>query len=942
MGASLFGGRALAETQTTSSAGAIGEMPLPGGLESLLAAIDDPVVPDRAQFLLEFIRRAHNTPPTIKNAPRDALLRAALGHLEQARALPPAPTPETLPLPLPAQLWTEIVFKGRSAPQTLVSDIIASRDASLLYQGLLSLDDATRAWLTTERDVVKDLATRYSAAFAIAAPALRVADAMVRVPGGDAAVGIWEEIVGRSVKEPAAFVRALLARGEGRVAYFYSSLAELSPAQLRLAFNLESASVADRVAAARRLLAVYEQITANWLVNERVFWRPTSDPALLLSDMNVDAGGRPALRGTSSFWTAVFAENGAEGKAAAADTAGLTARVPLDYSRLCEQVFTADRLGDRLRGYAVLFASRTLPPLTPANAADAIEATRAVIDFPALVGALERAGLTDIAAFANASRRAKRLSAIGDRERGERALAQYQGALALLTRAASRGGLSPDDLAVQVSALSAVDFSDRGDYEGRLVEWFSSWITAYWGDSPADVYAEGAGPVETDAIAIAAGPPGPGRVVEWEGMRYRLNFARAEAVRVAKLVREDARPFLSTARALVTLADVVNRGAAPRERLRQEAESLATLAAAVGCKSSEIWRRGDVGGRCTDLVTALQRAARNGDARDASRLAAGLRALADDMLARGLMELTYAVALGQPERALIAADDGARRHDFALGAFGPRRDLAWAFPVPSSDARRGWHMMGSVLGLDVRLADFLLTRVSSRPPARRPTLDDDRRRVLVEIAALIQPRALADADRDAMVAALRRGRTRVDALTTEQSARALAAEIGLGAARTSLLQWVVVHDRQRLPAFLGTTELLWAGLEGTPLPAAFHAWGGAAEPRLGCLCLRMIDRRPREMFAGRWHSGIPTSGFSDLNLRVAELLADVPVPAALTAPVLAPATLEFIETAAMRDHDDYRGLQEYVAALRRVRVEQYLALLTTDGPLVPFDTGESR
>jgi hypothetical protein len=104
----------------------------------------------------------------------------------------------------------------------------------------------------------------------------------------------------------------------------------------------------------------------------------------------------------------------------------------------------------------------------------------------------------------------------------------------------------------------------------------------------------------------------------------------------------------------------------------------------------------------------------------------------------------------------------------------------------------------------------------------------------------------------------------------------------------------------------------------------------------------MIDRRPREMFAGRWHSGIPTSGFSDLNLRVAELLADVPVPAALTAPVLAPATLEFIETAAMRDHDDYRGLQEYVAALRRVRVEQYLALLTTDGPLVPFDTGESR
>jgi hypothetical protein len=66
------------------------------------------------------------------------------------------------------------------------------------------------------------------------------------------------------------------------------------------------------------------------------------------------------------------------------------------------------------------------------------------------------------------------------------------------------------------------------------------------------------------------------------------------------------------------------------------------------------------------------------------------------------------------------------------------------------------------------------------------------------------------------------------------------------------------------------------------------------------------------------------------------------MPAALTAPVLASATLEMIESATMRDHDDLRGLIEFVNSLRRVRVEQYLALLTTDGPLVPLDTGESR
>ena len=61
------------------------------------------------------------------------------------------------------------------------------------------------------------------------------------------------------------------------------------------------------------------------------------------------------------------------------------------------------------------------------------------------------------------------------------------------------------------------------------------------------------------------------------------------------------------------------------------------------------------------------------------------------------------------------------------------------------------------------------------------------------------------------------------------------------------------------------------------------------------------------------------------------------MPAALLAPVLASATLDFVELAISRDFDDRRGLVEFVQALRARRVEQYLALLTTDGPLVPVE-----
>jgi hypothetical protein len=79
------------------------------------------------------------------------------------------------------------------------------------------------------------------------------------------------------------------------------------------------------------------------------------------------------------------------------------------------------------------------------------------------------------------------------------------------------------------------------------------------------------------------------------------------------------------------------------------------------------------------------------------------------------------------------------------------------------------------------------------------------------------------------------------------------------------------------------------------------------------------------------------SAFPDLNLRLAEILADLRMPAALVAPILTSATLDLVNSAISRDPYDRRGLVAFVQALRTERVEQYLALLTTDGPLVPVE-----
>ena len=138
-------------------------------------------------------------------------------------------------------------------------------------------------------------------------------------------------------------------------------------------------------------------------------------------------------------------------------------------------------------------------------------------------------------------------------------------------------------------------------------------------------------------------------------------------------------------------------------------------------------------------------------------------------------------------------------------------------------------------------------------------------------------------------------------------------------------------------AFLSPSELLLSGLGAIPDDSPLHAWGAPALSRTGCLCLRLPRREPGEAIAGRWGSGVIVSSFPDLNLRLAELLAEMQMPASLLGPVLASATLDFVNTAVSRDEDDSRGLVEFVQALDSQRLEQYLALLTTDGPLVPME-----
>ena len=105
-----------------------------------------------------------------------------------------------------------------------------------------------------------------------------------------------------------------------------------------------------------------------------------------------------------------------------------------------------------------------------------------------------------------------------------------------------------------------------------------------------------------------------------------------------------------------------------------------------------------------------------------------------------------------------------------------------------------WRVSGAILGLDVALADFSLVSLSNKPPPRKPTVGDTDRRTFIETVALVVPRSFTDADRDTIVAAMAKGRERLESARTTADVAALADAAAISAARRALLSWMVVND----------------------------------------------------------------------------------------------------------------------------------------------------
>jgi hypothetical protein len=920
----------------------LSDVPLPGGLSAARQAIDDRGTPSRALFLVEAIRRFYDAPDQ-SGDDQATPLRALLTHLARsseaatsANGLSTAPA--ILPLPLTEAWWIEAVFHGQSRPDTLAASILQSRDAALLYWSLLALDTPTRLWMADRQALVDRLMNGYGAAFAAAAPALHVASGSVDLPGGKRARDAWESLVGAKASDAEAFVGGLLQADDGRLAAFFTSLSRLPDARLEELLEAGADDPAPRLDRLHRLYAVFARASRDWTAAAHPFSSPPRDPMLVVSEFTFEDGGLKVPR-SRGFWQHAFDRRVESDRPGPRQSDSASA----DLAWLLDQVYDTGPNESRLRVEQVLF-ERDLEPLSPDAFGDAVATLVALGRYPSLVRTLQRLHVTDAAVYRRAVDRAATLSAIPDRGRRLSAIAQFQGALALVARATTRGSLGWHDVPALVSTLSAVETSERGGYDGRLARWIDDRLRPRVPPASSDAretMSDGSAPgVEVDLLRLLAGrSPIPPRHVEWEGAAYRVDPAAAEAQRLDRVRGEAATHYLTAAWDLLAIADRLGTAVLSPDVASHESHQLQRVAREEGWEARDSTWPPDTVDRYHALARDFGEAARSGSASPSSRLTRPLRLLADDFVAHGLTELAYAAALGEGDASPILSEDAAGRHDFGTGPGVGDAPVEWRLPEPSARTDRPWHLAGALLGLDVSLADRWLRRVSLKPPAVPPSLDDDDRQALVE-AVVMEPTSLTDVARDEVALALRAGRTRVQSATAGDVER-LGDSVGLDPVRRSLLPWVFEHERDRLGTYFSTAELFWLG-SGADHRGELDAWGAPARPRSGCLCLWLPGRWARRQLTGHPEGGLLMSTFPDLNLRLAELLADLGMPAILLPGVLEPATWDLVQQSPARYPGDLRGLAEHVHALTLDQVEQYLALLTTDGPLVPIEASAER
>ena len=883
------------------------DVPVPGGTASLAKALEIDPVPDRARFAAELARIIYDDTKQRRTDPRSKF-RQLLTYLETIDRQDAASTRgntvrtdsplERVPVPLPSAVWSEVLRRPVD-PAHLFANVMSDAAAAFLVHGLAALDDETLQFFVDHPAAVRQLYERGAPAFATFAAHLQVRANRVVVPGGDQAVPLWEALIGEKAGQPAPFIFQLFTRDEGRLAYLYDTIGSLDPARASFALGLWIADTRARVDRFRALGSAVTAMGDTVWTDRSPFKRAPHDLVSMLLRAQPQSTGAPAAPAWRALWARAFDASDASGDQVTRRATHAHGE-SIDAAWLAETLLQGDApsRAERLDRFA--FGQRALASTGPADLSDALFVLRSLPRFRMLMLTLERIGVRRPELYAALTRLAEQISDL-EITRARAALANFQGAIALVERLVRVRSIDSGTAERLLEALALVPFKEERGFLGGLAPWLRVELRhALRRDGGFEEILVEALAGSADEASIES--------VSWEGQLYRLDVTATERQRLRKAGAREAGHAIDLA---VTLHGLAQR--------------LATDAAA----SKEIQ---------SILVELNQPAALSSNSR---RALESLLSLVDVVVGDALLALNYEVNLHLARGTPRAAAALALRHDFGFETTNAdaRVRAAWTMPKRIVKPSVPWHIEGAALGLDLAAPSLALRRIDAVPPPRSPVLDGTESGMFAMSVALMDPRAVRNDDLDAIAGAIAHGRHRVDELAAGNGdVNAVAHEIAMDGWRVRALRWSLRHEPQRARSWFSMTELLYLG---GGRGADLHAWGMSAIDVTGCICARLTEPGLWTALVGRPEPRLLIATVADLNLQVAMALSEMRVPAALAKPVLEFAVRDFVDRAPSPHLDDWLTRVRAAQGLSYEQIEDYVSAVVVEGPLVP-DTNPER
>lgn len=482
------------------------DLAVPGG-EATLAALGIPPE-ERAHTIPILARMAYDTDRGGRAAPQ-RVLDLFTASIREASAA----SGETLvvPAPLDANTWRELLAPAGDGD--LFAALVADRRALAVAAALMSADDSVRAWLSRDRDLLQFFWREAHAGLGIVARRLRLRDGSVVVPGGDGADLIWARLAGANPSEPTAFLRALVTRDQGRLAWYFDSMAGLDAERLAAAWP--GTAPAARRTAAEALYQAFRDSDTHWRIADQPFKRPVADVWTLLTHATLRDGRVVGPIGNGSLPDLVRRETGGT---------------------------TQER---RVRVEAALLGQRVFPDPDPAERQDIAFALEGLGRFRALLFALERMEVGQPRTWAALVRAARHVTDNSDDRRAS--IVAFQAAVGLVERIRHVRTL---DAAVTSRVL--LDLAEETVRSRRVTRAVAGWITSSLLPvlpplERPDAFT-GATAYESVLLQALSGPrTRPTPAIEWEGLRYVVDVVAAEGDRVRAVRAQLPSPGLDRA-----------------------------------------------------------------------------------------------------------------------------------------------------------------------------------------------------------------------------------------------------------------------------------------------------------------------------------------------------------------------------------------------------------